>query len=455
MNALTRLRPLTACLLTSFACGSEVSMTFDSLPLSANPNLNLFANPWTENGMILTCKHPTNASLMEIGTFGQTSTRHVPTIAATSKWSISKFTYAREDGGPFTMKSIKLHPYTPGSGGTVLFTGVKQGGGSAVHATFSTGTNIAGIVQTFPATFDNLESLSWEVGNNQPNKAYHQFDALIAEVPALLSIPEEITLSEGHSGFELPLILSASLPQNSTINYDVSGTAIWPDDYTRSLGVSGAIMIPSGTTRVNPIFNIAADTLDESPETIVITWTFGSGDYFLANNTTIFTIGDTNANSYPDYVAGHGLTNINASAGADPNGDGFSNIEAYVHRFNPAGPSPAGWQDRLPRFTTNILRSGTYPALTYTVPNPLPEDVRFNIYQSKNLQQWNLIGSRTGYRVGSLWTGGTLIQDNANAAGRSITARSADPIEGNPGQTLKVEYTYSPGLSGGGGSTRN
>lgn len=158
-----------------------------------------------------------------------------------------------------------------------------------------------------------------------------------------------------------------------------------------------------------------------------------------------------NGSGFPDYVSGHGLTRDDADPDADPNGDGFTNLESYMHRFNPAGPSAGGRRERLPSFVTNSLRSGVYPGLTYQVPSPLPQDVRFTIRYGTDLVDWTVIGSRTGYGVGSLWSGGSQIEETGSRS-RVVTAWSPVAIKAGTRsgakQFLKVDYVYSPGVIG-------
>jgi len=108
-----------------------------------------------------------------------------------------------------------------------------------------------------------------------------------------------------------------------------------------------------------------------------------SPSYILSAPTTTITIVDTDGTSYDDYMAGHGLTAAAALPAADPNGDGISNLVAYVFRLNPAGPFPEAWHSRLPRFTTR--GPGPFlPAITWQLPQPFSLDVHFSVQESVN-----------------------------------------------------------------------
>lgn len=92
-----------------------------------------------------------------------------------------------------------------------------------------------------------------------------------------------------------------------------------------------------------------------------------------------------------------------------------------------------------------------YPGLTYQVPSPLPQDVRFTIRYGTDLVDWTVIGSRTGYGVGSLWSGGSQIEETGSRS-RVVTAWSPVAIKAGTRsgakQFLKVDYVYSPGVIG-------
>lgn len=285
---------------------------------------------------------------------------------------------------------------------SILFTGEKSGGGT-VTTTFTTGTNLAGIVRTFPANFNDVTAVTWVVNNNQTNFGYHQFDNLVADLPPVFIPPASVTVSEGTLH---PLVLSFDepLPANTTLNYSVAGTATIGTDFT-GLAASGSVVIPAGNSTAQINLNIATDKGNEGPETIDMTWSTSSSSVLLPNDNTTITIGDINGSGFPDYVAGHGLVGPDAAPDADPNNDGISNIEAYTFRLNPAGPVQAGLRERLPKFTTVAGGRSVFPAITWQVPSPWPSDVRFVVSQSESMETWTELARRSGYGFGSLWTG--------------------------------------------------
>jgi hypothetical protein len=87
---------------------------------------------------------------------------------------------------------------------------------------------------------------------------------------------------------------------------------------------------------------------------------------------------------------------------ANPNSGGVSNIESWLCKINPAGPSPQAWLDRRGAF---VFDAAKRPALRFTVPAPFTSDVQMIFEETTAPSAWTEQARRTGWAVGSLWTG--------------------------------------------------
>ena len=244
-------------------------------------------------------------------------------------------------------------------------------------------------------------------------------------VAPLITVPESLVLSEGSGPYALRLRseqggINVGSTWNSTATSGSDLTLSISNNYTFSFGVS--------QTSTAFIVEALNDASNEGVEWIDITWTPNAA-YVLSAPTTRIYIGDTDGSGFDDYVAGHGLSGNDALPLADPNGDGISNVEAFAFRLNPAGPFPSTWRERLPTFTTTLGgRAGNLPAITWNLPQPWPSDVRFAVYESEDLVEWTEVARRTGYGVGSLWTG---------------SSSSGVQESGSPLKTLIVPGTFN------------
>ena len=432
--------PFLAPLLFATSQAAEVTMDFDSIVVgSGDTNV---PNPWLEDTMKLECLQHNSSAFSDLLIRPSRDTGH---ISPSAKWSRARLRFTRADGGNFNMRSIQLSPLANGLNSSIQFTGEKAGGGT-VSTVFTTGTNLVGIVRTFPANFDDLTAVTWEVNNNQTNFGYHQFDNLVAEVPPLFIPPTSVTVSEGTTH---PLLLSLSdpLPTPVSINYSITGSATPGNDFS-GLGAAGNVVIPAGNISASVNLNIHTDKGNESPETIEITWSTSSTAVLLPQTDTTITIGDINGTGFPDYVAGHGLNGPEAAADADPNGDGISNVEAYTFRLNPAGPIPPNLRERLPSFTTVQGGRSLFPAITWQLPSPWPSDVRFVVSQSETMDSWDELASRSGYGFGSGWTGSatSALTDTGDPV-RTITVPGSATMQSKNGMILLLKLTYVPPIA--------
>ena len=138
-------------------------------------------------------------------------------------------------------------------------------------------------------------------------------------------------------------------------------------------------------------------------------------------------------------MTAHGLTGNNALVGADPNQDGVSNLESWLCRINPAGPSPAAW---LARRATFLLTNANRPALRFTVPNPAPSDVRIIMQETGNLSAWSEQVRRSGFGLGSLWTGTGVnrVTETSTLVERTITLPGSVTTLNAATQFLRLQY---------------
>ncbi len=423
------------------ALGGAAGIDFNAIALSGYETP--VPNPRIEDGMSLRCTNPVNGSpsSMVIRTAPNSNTGDK---SVSAKFSRGLFSLTRDGGGSFTMTSIRLFPLSTGGGnGTVTFTGYRNG---LIHntSTFNTGTSLNGIVHSFSG-FDDIDELRWEVNNNLAGRAYHQFDDLTVELPPLITVPADLTLSEGAPSVNLVLQREAGASGNLDVGCTWAPVTASPTDLTLGIGSPHTFSF-SGSEETKSFLAVASgDTIDESPETVVITWTPDPANYRLSAATTTITIGDTNASNYYNYVNGHGLLGNDADPDADPNGDGVTNIEAYAFRLNPAGPFPAAWRQRLPRFATVGNGSSAYPGITWTLVQPYPADVEFIVGESDDLVEWTEIARRKGYGVGSLWTG--LVASSVTESGglgNVVTVRGREKISVHDQDFLQLELRYSP-----------
>jgi hypothetical protein len=430
----------------SAALAVERTMNFNSTNPPANSEYQL-ANPWIEDGMRLVCLQPTSAQNSDV-VIRTTSQHNTGLKSPGAKWSMARFYFHRPDYGPFAMKSIRLFPFGGGGASTVTFTGIKHAGGPAVTTTLSTGTSLTGVTHQFPANFNGLSEVRWTVDNNNAGFGYHQFDDLTAEFPPLITVPPSMTISEGSGANTIALSREAGVSGTITITPTVGGTASHPSDFSSSLIPSASVQFTDSVSEATFTIQALADSLNESPETVVITWT-ASPDYVLSNPTTTLTIGDINGSGFSDYVSGHGLTGNDALPDSDPNGDGISNLSAYLHRLNPAGPSPAAWLERLPKFTSVSVGPTVYPAITWLVPQPWPADVRCMVRESAALASWSEIARRDGYGLGSQWNGAmaSSVQDGGSPV-RTVIVRSGQSIGSRPAAFHQLVLEW---VVGGGG----
>ncbi|TAG10860.1 MAG: hypothetical protein EAZ42_02250 [Verrucomicrobia bacterium] len=434
----------------STAIAADRIMNFNSVNLPANTEFQI-TNPWIEDGMVLTCSNFSNANFSDLVIRNSDNFGYKTGVKSPSaRWNAARFFFhhVTDTPGfyrPFTMKSIRLFPM--GGASTVTFLGIKTNGDPQVTVTFNTGNSLSGTTHQFPANFEALGILRWTVNNNNAGLGYHQFDDLVSELAPTISVPQTLTLSEGSGVSNITLEREAGSTGTITLTPTISGTASSSADYTSSLLPSNSVEFTGSNSTASFTFQPLPDTANESPETVIITWPT-SPNYVLSHPTTTITIGDTNGSGFADYMSGHGVTGNDALASADPNSDGISNIESYLHRINPAGTSPSTW---LARRASYVTAAGNVPALQMTIPTPLPNDVRLIFQESPQMDSWSEQTRRSGFASGSSWTGtgASRVIESNNFAARTITLPSSQNATSRPAAFLRMKYEL---ITGGGSS---
>ena len=419
--------------------GRTVVMDFDSY--GASGAANTITSPVNEDGLRLT--NPNNFYI-----FGPGSNRNTGHKALAIQYTNTTTTLAAQNGAPFTLVSMRLSPYSANAPASVTFTGNKAGGGT-VTTTLNTGNSLAGVVANFPATFADVTSVTW---NMSSASTYHQFDdvTVILQPEITLTHPT-LTVTESSGSATVGLALSEPLATAVAMQWTTTaGTATATQDYGAT-GTSGSFTIPAGQTYVTRTIDIVNDTAVESLEQFTLNFSTTTPNILFTGNITSSTIkigSEDGVTSFPAWVAAHGLTANAALPEADPNGDTVSNIESWLYRINPAGPSPAAWMERRAVFLFDNLGR---PALRFTVPAPLAPDVGITFEETTDLATWSLQATRTGFGVGSLWQGpgSTRVAEVISTSGRTITCSGSASSRNRPKAFLRMRYDYVTG----GGST--
>lgn len=269
-------------------------------------------------------------------------------------------------------------------------------------------------------------------------------------VAPLVRVPENLVLSEGSGPHVLKL---RSAQGGLNVGATWTSAATQGSDFTISIPSNTVFNFGASQTSAAFIVEVLNDAANEGVEWIEITWTPNAAYVLSAPKTRIY-FGDTDGAGFDDYVAGHGLTGNDALPDADPNGDGISNIEAYAFRLNPAGPFPSTWLQRLPRFTTTPGdRAGNLPAIEWQLLQPWPADVRFAVFESEDLVDWSEVAKRTGYGVGSLWSGSgsSGVQDSGSPL-KTVVVPGTQNMTNQPVTYLRLTMTK---VNGGGGTDLN
>jgi Calx-beta domain len=350
-------------------------------------------------------------------------------------------------GRIFAVRSATIHPYTNGQAVNIGFTRFFNGSGSTQGQ--STGTALAGTTVTFNSSFNRVGNLSWQMTSTGGIYQRFQISRIVVEFDGTLTTTS-FTVTEAAGTAAVPIQLDSPRTTDTTVNWEVTGlTASQPGDFTFPGGSStGTVTIPAGQTVAFVNVPIVNDSTNESPETLRVRYTttatgvlFPGGNGFIDATVTIAS--DDGVTTFPNWMTAHGLTSTAADPDADPNGDGISNIECWLFRLNPAGPNPPAWLERR----AVMSAGGTDPGLTFFVPTPLTSDVRIIFSQTTNLGAWTEQTRRTGFGLGSLWSGSgsARVVESSSPAGRTITLRASVPVGRRPKVFLRNVYEHVPG----------
>ena len=425
-----------------------VEFDLDQVPMPTSGSVAL-ALPYNEQGLRL---ESSVSSCFVVGPISNafTGVKAFTPATLSSGQAVTMSIYSPA-GRPFAVRSATIHPYTSGQAVNIVFTRFLNGNGSTQGQ--STGTALAGTTVTFNSAFERCGNLSWQMTSTGGIYQRFQISRIVVEFDGTLTT-SSFMVAEAAGTAAVPIQLDSPRTTDTTVNWEVTGlTASQPGDFTFPGGSStGTVTIPAGQTVAFVNVPIVNDSSNESPETFRVRYTttapgvlFPGGNGFLDATVTIAS--DDGVTTFPNWMAALGLTSTAAAADADPNGDGISNIECWLFRLNPAGPNPPAWLARR----AVMSGGGDDPGLTFFVPAPLPSDVRMILSQSTDLATWTEQTRRTGFGLGSLWTGSgsARVIESSSAAGRTITLRASVPVGRRARLFLRNTYEH---VAGGGAS---
>jgi hypothetical protein len=260
-------------------------------------------------------------------------------------------------------------------------------------------------------------------------------------------------VTESSGSVTVGVMLSEALTAPLSMQWNAAnGTALATTDYASGGQVGSTFVIPAGQRSWSTAIDLVNDTTVESLETFTVSFSTTSTSAVFPGNlntTTIRIASEDGVTGFPGWMSAHGLTAAAANPDADPNGDGVSNIESWLCKINPAGPSPQAW---LERRTTFLFDGSSRPALRFTVPSPLPSDVGIAFEETTSLSTpWSAQASRSGFGTGSLWSGAgsSRVVESSTASARTITCSGSQTRTQRPKAFLRMKFSYITG----GGST--
>lgn len=438
LKTLPALALVTALLGTAARAGQAV-MDFDSQPGGS------LQSPYTEDGLKAECLYSDNShTSWQIITAGQGNTGHKAIKTNNSGSTTNRITAV--SGRPFTLVSLRLSPFVLQA--NITFTG-RKANAATVTQVFSTGTDLAGTVRTFSSDFQDIVSFEWNATTASSTAC--SVDDITVHLPSRILVTPAVTVTEGAGSVSLGVSFDEPLLNPLSLTWQaLAGTAAHPADYTFGGSTTGTVIVPAGATAWTIPCTIVTDTATESLETFTVGYSTTSQQaYFPDNVATSVRIGnDDGVTNFAGWMSGHGLNSGDALADADPNGDGIKNIEAWLFKLNPAGPSPDTWHERRATF---LFDAAARPALRFTVPLPLPSDVRMIFEENFGLSTpWSEQARRTGFGVGSLWTGtGSARVTETTAAGvsRTTTCAGSQTLRQRSVAFLRMKYALDSGSS--------
>jgi hypothetical protein len=425
-----------------------VKFDLDALPIPTG-SFSAHSTPYDEQGLRLVSS---TSGITLIGPLSSSFTgtkAYFPSLLGSSTITMQLFSPA---GRRFTVKSATIHPFYAGASASIPFAGAW--GGNVFTQSHATGTALAGTTVTFNSNFQRIGNLSWQMTYSGGLYNRFQISSIVVEFDGVLSTPSEIVVNEAAGTASIPIHLAHPRTNDTELIREVAGlTATEGSDFTLPGGTNFApVIIPAGQTVAYVQVPLINDTTAEGIETFRVGFSANTpGTAFAGGATyadcTVKIASDDGVTTFPNWMTAHGLTSTAATAESDPNGDGITNIECWLFRLNPAGPNPPAWMARRA-----VMNGGsTDPGLRFVVPTPLPSDVRIILSQSTSLGSWTEQTRRTGFGLGSLWTGtgsARVIESN-NLTGRTITLRASVPTGQRPKLFLRNTYEY---VSGGGAS---
>lgn len=424
------------------ADAQTVVFDFDQYPIPVSLNTTVFL-PYDEEGLRLSSnKDVIIPAQNNAGQYlGIKSFSPMPA----SGGAAASFTLSSTNGKRFKVRSLRLHPSGPapfGSNVSVTFWAA-YGNGNVFSLTAQSGTATAGTLVTFGSQFENLTSFYWtRSGTNA-----HQISELTVEFDGTLSLPQLSTFSEAGGAASIPVSLTHPRSVDTPLTYQISTTtsASPPGDFTLPGGsATGSITIPAGQTEARLQVPLVNDTGIEPLEKFQVVFTSTTPGATFANGFSdaiaeVQIGSDDGVTNFAGWMTAHGLTGNAALPNADPNGDGVSNIESWLCRINPAGPSPQAWLDRRASY---FVTAANVPGLRLTVPSPLPSDVRMIFEESTGLASFSEQTRRSGFATGSLWTGtgaSRVVESNSLTA-RTITLPGSATRSARPRAFFRMKY---------------
>jgi hypothetical protein len=354
-----------------------------------------------------------------------------------------------QSGRPFSLISLRMQGMV--LAGNITYTATLPNATTVTQVFNSSPTG--GTLRVFPATFENIVSVEWT--SNNATVTHTLVDDITVRLPVQVTAAPALTLTEATGTAQVGVQFSEALESPVGLTWQaVAGTASHPADYSFAGGVTtGTVTVPAGASEWMLPLTVAADTTAESLETFTLIFNTTTQNAYMEGNpaTTVRIGNDDGVTNFAGWMSGHGLSGNDALAGADPNGDGVKNAEAWLFRLNPAGPYPAAWNDRRP--AVHIDSATLRPGLRFTVPTPLPTDVRLIFEENAALSpSWSEQARRTGFGTGSLWTGTgstRATEVNNGSTSRTVTCGASLTTRQRPRAFLRMKYEI---VTGGGNS---
>ncbi len=138
----------------------------------------------------------------------------------------------------------------------------------------------------------------------------------------------------------------------------------------------------------------------------------------------------TVVNTVGNYAASNGLTGADAAPGADPDGDGLTNLMEYALNLNPA-VSDAG-SGATPQAQVAVRSYGgvNYLSIRFTRV-PLATDITYLVESSADLATWTTVASSTG---GATLSGAGVVADAGGTSPHTVEVRDTVPHTDPNGQ---------------------